>query len=241
MRRCACARSRNRRAARRGQRPDEALRRTRAALRQRTPARQGGRRRVASTRRGETLGLVGESGCGKSTLGRAALRLDRADRRPRRLSTARTSRIWHERALRALRRDMQIIFQDPYASLNPRMTVGADRRASRSRCTGSRARRRASRARWRELLDAVGLRPDYADRYPHEFSGGQRQRIGIARALAVEPSSSSATSRSPRSTSRCRRRSINLLVTCKQRARPDADHVRRTTSRSSAICATASP
>jgi len=134
---------------------------------------------------GETLGLVGESGCGKSTTGRCILRLIEPT----------AGEIWFEGRnvtalgrdqLRALCRDMQIIFQDPFASLNPRMTVGAiigealtihklakSRQAYRDRIVG--------------LLETVGLQADHMRRYPHEFSGGQRQRIGIARALAVEP------------------------------------------------------
>ncbi|MEP7084451.1 MAG: dipeptide ABC transporter ATP-binding protein [Betaproteobacteria bacterium] len=133
--------------------------------------------------RGETLALVGESGCGKSTVGRLVLRLLEPTR----------GKVWFEGrdigtlngpALRAQRRRMQIIFQDPYASLNPRMTVGqtlTEPLALHGLAAGNRAQRVA------ELLGLVGLNSAYADRYPHEFSGGQRQRIGIARALAVEP------------------------------------------------------
>ncbi len=135
-------------------------------------------------KKGETLGLVGESGCGKSTLGRTIIRL--LD------PTAGTIHfkgedITHQRgaALRAHRRDMAMIFQDPYASLDPRQTVGdivGEPLDIHHLATGP-----SRRARIRELLDVVGLNPGFVDRYPHEFSGGQRQRIGIARALAVDP------------------------------------------------------
>jgi oligopeptide/dipeptide ABC transporter ATP-binding protein len=135
-------------------------------------------------KKGETLGLVGESGCGKSTLGRTIIRL--LD------PTAGTIQfkgedITHQRgaALRAHRRDMAMIFQDPYASLDPRQTVGdivGEPLDIHHLASGP-----ARRARIRELLDVVGLNPGFVDRYPHEFSGGQRQRIGIARALAVDP------------------------------------------------------
>ncbi len=136
-------------------------------------------------KRGETLGLVGESGCGKSTLARTLLRLEEPT----------AGECWFEdrnvfdlsvRELRQLRRKMQIIFQDPYASLNPRMTVGdivgEAYEIHKGVVTGADKRRRV-----RELLDRVGLNPDYENRYPHQFSGGQRQRVGVARALALDP------------------------------------------------------
>jgi oligopeptide/dipeptide ABC transporter ATP-binding protein len=135
--------------------------------------------------RGETLALVGESGCGKTTTGRALLRLIEPTRGAVHFDGTDVIALKGE-SLRRMRRHMQIVFQDPYGSLNPRMTVGEAVREGllvHQLAEGSEADRRVSR-----LLDEVGLRPEYASRFPHEFSGGQRQRIGIARALAVEPS-----------------------------------------------------
>ena len=134
---------------------------------------------------GETLGVVGESGCGKSTMGRCLLRLIEPT----------SGEVWFEGKnvtamgkddLRAMARDMQIIFQDPYASLNPRMTVGAIIGEALT-IHKLAPTKEAYQARIVELLETVGLSADHMRRYPHEFSGGQRQRIGIARALAVNP------------------------------------------------------
>ena len=135
-------------------------------------------------RRGETLGLVGESGCGKSTVGRAILRLyEPTDGRI--LFDGQDITRLSESDLRPLRRRMQMVFQDPFASLNPRHSVG--RIVGEPLRTHGLAGRRAAASRVRELLGVVGLPTDAASRFPHEFSGGQRQRIGLARALALNP------------------------------------------------------
>ena len=135
--------------------------------------------------RGETLALVGESGCGKSSVGRTILRLQEPTAGRMVFEGADVFAL-ERKALRQLRRRMQIIFQDPYSSLNPRMTIGsavAEGIEIHRLARGAEIGRRVG-----ALLEEVGLDPTYARRYPHEFSGGQRQRVGIARALAVEPS-----------------------------------------------------
>jgi peptide/nickel transport system ATP-binding protein len=135
-----------------------------------------------SVRRGETLGIVGESGCGKSTTARLILRLIDPTSGTITFEGRDITKL-PQRALRPLRREMQMIFQDPYSSLNPRKTIGQIIGAP----FAIHKMKQGAKTRVKELLEVVGLNPEHYNRYPHEFSGGQRQRIGVARALAVNP------------------------------------------------------
>jgi peptide/nickel transport system ATP-binding protein/oligopeptide transport system ATP-binding protein len=137
-----------------------------------------------SVEKGQTLGIVGESGCGKSTTGRLILRLLPATSGSVKF---RGQEVLNQssRAIRALRQQIQIVFQDPYASLNPRMTVQTI--IAEPMVIHRTHRRKAIAARVKDLMELVGLKAEHASRFPHEFSGGQRQRIGIARALALDP------------------------------------------------------
>jgi ABC-type oligopeptide transport system ATPase subunit len=133
---------------------------------------------------GETLGLVGESGSGKSTTGYCVLQLLKPTKGSVEFMGKELTTLGREE-LREMRKEMQIVFQDPYSSLNPRMTVGNI--VAEPMLVHDQGTRRAREARVRDLLETVGFNPDFTNRYPHEFSGGQRQRIGIARALALNP------------------------------------------------------
>jgi len=165
-------------------------------------------------RRGETLGIVGESGCGKSTLARAILRLTEPTA-GRVVFDGTDLRALGPRALRTMRREMQMIFQDPFASLDPRLTVGAIVAEPLAiHRVGDRADRRRAVL---ELLETVGLDPSAAERYPHEFSGGQRQRIGIARALALRPKLIVADEPVSALDVSIQSQILNLLVELKQR------------------------
>jgi oligopeptide transport system ATP-binding protein len=135
-------------------------------------------------RAGETVGLVGESGCGKSTLGRCLIRLHKLTSGSVSLEGQDITHL-SRRALRPIRREMQMVFQDPYASLNPRKRVGSI--IAGPLHIHHQGNRQQVKARVQELLELVGLSPEHINRYPHEFSGGQRQRIGVARALALHP------------------------------------------------------
>ena len=223
----------------RGQGPREALP-DQARLLKRTDRRGAGRRRrrphrqAAARRSASSASPAAESR-------RSAARSSGCSTRPTadRLPRDTTSRACRGGELRPVRRDMQMVFQDPYASLNPRMTVRRHRQRAAARPPQLRGRAAKLRVE-RSCCEVVGLSPEHGNRYPHEFSGGQRQRIGIARALALEPEAHRrSTSRSPRSTSRSRRRSSTCSPTSSGSSSSPTSSS-RTTSPSSATSPTAS-
>ena len=173
--------------------------------------------------KGETLGLVGESGCGKSTTGRLILRLIRPTSGEIRFDGRDLLRL-DRRQMKAVRRDMQLIFQDPFASLNPRLTVGGI--VGEAFKIHGAAFGKEIEDRTTELLKRVGLHADHLRRYPHEFSGGQRQRIGIARALALNPKLIIADEPVSALDVSIQAQVINLLQDLKERVRAVLHHHR---------------
>ena len=162
-------------------------------------------------RKGETLGLVGESGCGKTTIGRCILQLEKATAGSIMFDGTDLTKLSSEELI-PFRQRIQVIFQDPYSSLNPRMTIGAII-SEPMKVHNILPSEEARKQRVRELLHRCGLNPKFYDRYPHEMSGGQRQRVGIA-ALAMNPNSSSVMRPCPPSMCRFRRRSSTCWKTC---------------------------